>query len=312
MSHVVAVAGGTGGLGRTIVEAIIETGKFELLILGREANSELEKDLGARIVPVDYTSVDALAKTLEDNKVDTVISTLSGLVGPEPDFNLIAAAEKSSTTKRYVPNTWGTKSTKEVVAIFHPAKAKSQFLEVLAKTSLEYTAWYPGYFMDYWVAPRVKSYLKIFHPMVDPVNNVAALPGSGNTPVVFTHTSDTAKFVATSLSMPSWAPETYVIGDKISPKELLAIAEEVKGTKFQVTYDPLEDLKAGKVTELPSHPQLYPFFPKERLQGFLSVLGLIFEQGHFDLKPDRTINQDFPEIKAGTFRELFTKAWKAE
>ena len=73
----------------------------------------MEKDLGARIVPVDYTSVDALTKTLEDNKVDTVISTLSGLVGPEPDFNLIAAAEKSSTTKRYVPNTWGTKSTKE-------------------------------------------------------------------------------------------------------------------------------------------------------------------------------------------------------
>jgi hypothetical protein len=164
--------------------------------------------------------------------------------------------------------------------------------------------------MDYWVAPKVKSYMTIFHPVVDPVHNVAALPGSGETPIVFTHTSDVAKFVAASLSLPAWAPETYVIGDKISPKQLLAIAEEVKGVKFKVTYDSLEDLKAGKVTELPGHSTLYAFFPKEQLQGFLSVLGVIFELGHFDLKPDHTINQDFPEIKAGKFRELFVKAWK--
>jgi len=36
MAPVVAVAGGTGGLGRTIVEAIIETKKFEVVILARQ------------------------------------------------------------------------------------------------------------------------------------------------------------------------------------------------------------------------------------------------------------------------------------
>lgn len=36
MSSLIAVAGGTGNLGRTIVEAIVADGKFEVVILGRK------------------------------------------------------------------------------------------------------------------------------------------------------------------------------------------------------------------------------------------------------------------------------------
>ena len=38
---VVAVAGGTGSLGRTIVDAIKEAGKFEVVILAREVSLHL-------------------------------------------------------------------------------------------------------------------------------------------------------------------------------------------------------------------------------------------------------------------------------
>lgn len=36
MSSVVAVAGGTGKLGRTIVETLVDSGKFQVFVLARE------------------------------------------------------------------------------------------------------------------------------------------------------------------------------------------------------------------------------------------------------------------------------------
>ena len=54
---------------------------------------------------VDYDDVDSLAKTLESKNIDTVVSaiTMEG-TGQEGQLNLMAAAEKSSTTKRFIPS----------------------------------------------------------------------------------------------------------------------------------------------------------------------------------------------------------------
>jgi ribosomal protein L12E/L44/L45/RPP1/RPP2 len=60
--------------------------------------------VGARIVEVDYSNVDALAKAFEDNKIDTVINSLGVVHDPAPMFNLIEAADKSKTTSRFIPN----------------------------------------------------------------------------------------------------------------------------------------------------------------------------------------------------------------
>jgi radical SAM superfamily enzyme YgiQ (UPF0313 family) len=58
---------------------------------------------------VDYSDVDSLTKTLEEYNVDVVISTIfifdeeSGAT----ETNLVKAAEKSKTTKRFVISNWG-------------------------------------------------------------------------------------------------------------------------------------------------------------------------------------------------------------
>jgi hypothetical protein len=64
---------------------------------------------------------------------------------------------------------------------------------------------------------------------VDIANNVAAIPGTGDVPIVFTHTFDVAKFVAALVGVPDWSERSTVIGDKKSWNEFVAIAEEVKG-----------------------------------------------------------------------------------
>jgi hypothetical protein len=101
---------------------------------------------------------------------------------------------------------------------------------------------------------------------------------------------------------------SYIIGDKLTMNEVLAIAEEATGSKFETTYDSLETLKSGQVTELPAHADMY--FPKPMLQGMLAGFALLFEQGHFDFKPEKSLNSQFPEIETRKVRDLVEEAWR--
>jgi hypothetical protein len=87
-----------------------------------------------------------------------------------------------------------------------------------------------GFFLDYYGIPKVKSYLQPFVFAVDMANNTAAIPGSGDTPVVFTHTFDMAKFVAALVGQADWPERSIIVGDKKTWNEVVAIAEEVKGS----------------------------------------------------------------------------------
>ncbi|KAI7767007.1 hypothetical protein LZL87_013345 [Fusarium oxysporum] len=303
---VIAVAGGTGKLGRAIVEALVEQGQHTVVALAREA-----KDVqGAQVIAVDYTDVDKLAATLETNRIETVISTINSMDDVSAELSLIKAAEKSASTKRYIPSIWGIKYTEEIASYFPIARAKLSIIAALEATStLEYTAVYNGYFADYWVLPKVKSYQSPLALVVDIANDFAAIPGSGNELVTFTHTFDVARFVAVLIGAPKWDKESYIIGDKVSWNQFVQYAEEAKGVKFTVKHESIEDLKAGKITELPSHPHMYPFFPKPMLQGFFTAFGRMFVEGAFDLKPERTLNQVFPEVKARKIKDLLFEAW---
>ncbi|KAM3064943.1 hypothetical protein ACMFMG_011230 [Clarireedia jacksonii] len=312
MSTTVAVAGGSGKLGRAIVDGIKSAGQFKVLILARQADDEKAKEIGAPIIAVDYNSPDAIASILEQNNIVTVISALSSQSLPEQELNLIAGADKSSVTKRYIPSMWGIKYTEEIASYFPPAAAKLDYLKALESTSLEWTAVMNGFFLDFYGAPKVKSYMQPMPVVVDLASNFAAIPGSGNVPAVFTHTFDVGKFVAALLTKENWEKETYIIGDKLTLNEFVRVAEEVKGTKFTVEYDSLDKLKTGQITELPSHrsPNFY-FLPKQMLQGIFAAFGVMFEDGVYDFKPSRTLNDEFPEIKPKTVRDIITEAYAA-
>ncbi|KAK0389982.1 hypothetical protein NLU13_3555 [Sarocladium strictum] len=307
---VIAVAGGTGGLGRAIVDALNAAGKSKVVVLSRQSSEEKEKEIGAPILAVDYNDVSGLAEILEKNNIDTIISTISNPTGPEPEFALIDAGDKSVVTKRYIPAIWGIPYKRELAPYFPPAGQKLDILAKLEKTSLDYTAVYNGLFLDYYVH-GVPSYLSPITFAVDVAHNAAAIPGTGNEPVVFTHTSDVANFVAAYVESSKWEKEVYIIGDKLSLDEFVKLLEEVKGVKFTVSYDSEEDMRAGKVTELPSHVHAYPFLPKPIFQGFMGGMGLMVADGSFDLKAERTLNSEFPSIKPQSVKELLIKAYKS-
>ncbi|KAL7906507.1 hypothetical protein GGI35DRAFT_471070 [Trichoderma velutinum] len=305
MSKVIAVAGGTGSVGRTIVDELKKSPLYDVIVLARKAPEVNDKE--APVVAVDYNNVAETAQKLASHKVEVIISTISVVdelsAGCQND--LIKAASQSGTVKRFIASEWGTPHTE--VSPMH--KIRESAIVELRKTNLEWTRVANGYFMDYYGMPHVETYLKPLFFVIDPPNKTAAIPGTGDEVLSFTHTVDVAKFVVASLGLPKWEEITYCYGEKSTFNKLLALAEEARGTKFNVTYDAPEKLAKGEITELPSHSDVYAFFPKPLLQGLFSIFSLWVLDGSLNVPEDKSLNAKFPEIKTTKLAEI-VGAWK--
>lgn len=162
--------------------------------------------------------------------------------------NLIRAADASKATRRMVPSEYGFPQYKEQVIllkcfplcltcdidrdgdIIPSILMKQASLHLLeASKNLEWTLFYVGFFMDYFGMPNLPSYLAPLVVLIDIPGNTAAIPGEGNTPVTFTHTSDLGKFVAASLDLQKWDRVSVVIGDKMTLNEAVTLAEQATG-----------------------------------------------------------------------------------
>ncbi|KAL5603571.1 hypothetical protein FOVSG1_006321 [Fusarium oxysporum f. sp. vasinfectum] len=312
--HTVAVAGGTGHLGRTLIEAIRATGQHKVLAFSRKANAKLEAEMGVPFIAVDYANVEALTNILEEHGVHTVVSALTMMpTGDSQELSeipLIRAANASQVTKRIISSDWGFPHVQEHVSRLSSVGPKLEAQAVLKTTNLETTVVQNGYFMDYWGMPGVKSYMQPSTLILDIPNAAAGIPGTGDTPVIFTHTTDVARFVAALLNSDNWDPVSYVVGDKVTWNEFLRLAEQVRGIKFEVAYDSIETLQQGKITELPGHVPVYPFFPKEALQSVLGSIACFMAEGALNYETPTTLNERFPEIKPMTVEDMLQKAWQ--
>lgn len=117
---IIAVAG-TGGVGRTVLDAIDNAGRHEAIVLSRTVSpsyviilfelSKLSPTTQAAIneprrFAVDYSDVDKIKRVLKDNNVGMVVSALL-LVDEDSTSsqnNLIRAAAQSGTVDRFIPS----------------------------------------------------------------------------------------------------------------------------------------------------------------------------------------------------------------
>ncbi|KAL6362330.1 hypothetical protein LRP88_03608 [Fusarium phalaenopsidis] len=292
---VIAVAGGTGHVGRTIVETLTQSPSFRIIVLGRKATPS---NPGEPVhVAVDYANVAAVATTLEQHNVHTVISAIqvANEEASAAEANLIKAAGQSSSVKRFILTT-----VRSPTSVFQKAS-----LDALRKTGLEWTRFAVGYFLDCYSLTSLKTHLPPLSFAIDVANKKAAIPGTGNEPIALTYTYDVAKFVAAFLEEPKWEELTFCYGEKTTWNEFVMVAEEVIGSSFDVTYDPLEKLQRGETTELPAQKAelaLSPF-PEALTRQLLALLGIWSVTGQFDIPHDGSLNTRYPGIKPVTIRE---------
>jgi uncharacterized protein YbjT (DUF2867 family) len=294
----VAVAGGTTGIGSNVVRAILATKKHQLVVLSRSETPDLSKQ-GISVRVVDYTSHDNLTKALEG--VHTVISCIWSF-GPELGTSQLALlkAAQAAGAKRFVPSDWATDRYYAISGY----GLKAPVWDAVKASGLEYTRFINGLWLNIWGlgSPRNETEALAGYTgppfLIDLKARTALIPGDGSQKVVFTNMRDIGKFVAASLDLPHWQPDSRIVGDKLSYEEVVTLAERITGHSIEKTYYPeaqIESVLAGN----PDPEQLF----------FHQFMKLIVD-GAFDF--EGTLNAQFPSIKTVTAEEYLTEYWGSE
>ncbi|EEU37358.1 uncharacterized protein NECHADRAFT_51335 [Fusarium vanettenii 77-13-4] len=287
---ILAVAGGTGDVGRTLVEELVQSGKHKVIVLCRKPLDKTPTAIisGVEYAEVDYDDIEGTAKMLDSNKVDTVISALT-IAGPsaQAQLNLIAATDKSSSTHRFIPSEYAG-------------------YVALDKSSLKYTRIPIGIFMDYMGLPHIPSHIRNFPWAFDFPSRRAVVSGTGNEPFTMTYSKDLALFVARLIDEDEWPEWSFIGGSDVTQNQIVALAEKALGDKLAVTHDSLEDLKVGKATVL---------FPSEETYGgmdpagMMAMLGASVAEGEMLLPKEGRLNDRFPDVQTTSIDDLITRAW---
>lgn len=87
----------------------------------------------------------------------------------------------------------------------------------------------PGFFMDYWGIPHIKTHLQPLTFGIDISSGTAAIPGDGNNLICMTYTYDLALYLVKALDLDKWPEFSIVVGDQVTYNEILGMAEEFTG-----------------------------------------------------------------------------------
>ncbi|KAJ4986601.1 hypothetical protein SVAN01_07910 [Stagonosporopsis vannaccii] len=264
----VAIAGGHRKFGPTIVEVLAEQDEYEAPV----ANTPVS----VSVLYVDYTDVKNLTRILEENKIDTVISTIGyhGNSLEVAQMNLIHAAIASAPTQRFIPST---------SAITYPRTGEALNTDKLLhdhrapqSSSLEFNVFLNGCSLDYWGVPRIETYPSPAPFAVDIQNRRAAIPGDGEARVTFTYSYDAAQFRVSLLGDEQWE-------------------EDVFGEPFEVVYDSFGYLEQGRTTELSCQIECDGMFPKPPFQSCMSIFWRWTAEERMSFV-EGTLNRKFPNI----------------
>lgn len=301
---VIAVAGGTGGVGKTIVEKLLDS-KFDVVVLSRSQGLSSQN---IQNVQINYEDIPSMARVLERHNIHTIISAI-GLVSDETSqsqLNLIEAAEKSASTKRFIPSEYSFVQTTDLLPIDPSIQYWLDAADRLKACGLQYTRVIPGFFMDYWGMPHIQTHLQPFTFGIDISSGAAAIPGDGNNVICMTYTYDMATYLVKVLDLDEWPEFTVIVGDEVTYNQVLGMAEEFTGKKFKVTYDSLEQIKSGDVT-VPPQPEGMEYSSDE-LKEATALVSRLTVNNVFQLPGDR-LNTRFPEVKPITMRQFLQNAW---
>ncbi|KAJ5225418.1 hypothetical protein N7468_006643 [Penicillium chermesinum] len=327
---VIAVAGGTGGVGKTIVERLVSEPKHQVIVLSRQVRQDrferakylqiAKKNVQGSIqglsssrfqrVQIDYNDIPSMARVLEDVHVDTIVSAI-GLVSDETSqaqLNLIEAAEKSRTTKRFIPSEFSFIQTEELLHIDPSIKYWLDAANRLKSSSLQFTRVVPGFFMDYWGMPNIQSNLQPYSFGINIAKHSAAIPGNGDDVICTTYSYDMANYLVKLLDLDEWPEFSVIVGDEVTYNQILKMAEEFTGTKFEVTYDSVDQVNAGNVTIPPNPPGTK--YSEEEMREVTALVSRLTVNGVFELPKENRLNELFPDIHPITMKELLERSWK--
>ncbi|ORX98692.1 NAD(P)-binding protein [Basidiobolus meristosporus CBS 931.73] len=285
----VAVAGGNGGIGRFITEALIRN-NYRVTVLTRSEGTSIP---GAKTVIVDYHSHASLVEVLRG--IDAVVSAISGAAILDGQLQLIDAAIEAGV-KRFLPSEYGVdlrslgdiESEFQILYDFELAP-KNDIREKLInhQDTISWTFVNAGIFTDTTLIPELGF---------DLANKCVTLVGDGNALVSWSNRHDVGEYVAAVLANPDTRnKEVNFAADTKSLNEVVADIERTHNTKLRVSYQSVEEAIA--TVNQTTFPSKYAAFIEE-LKRFLS-------SGYSHQKINDIAG--FPGLKPATVHEYIEK-----
>ncbi|KAL4904294.1 major facilitator superfamily domain-containing protein [Aspergillus multicolor] len=208
--QVVALAGGTGDLGRYIHEELVKDDRFAVALLTRKAaDANLTSLPHTTIHPTDYTE-SSLVSILNTTGATALISLIrcdnSKFVPLHK--TLITACQNSSTCHRFIPSEWAgdIEGFPDIPISYGSTRAPvREYLRSLetkpGQAKLQWTLVNLGWFMDYFVAPG-KSHMKYIEGEfpIDVESWTYTVRGTGEEPQSWTAGRDVARAVCALLA----------------------------------------------------------------------------------------------------------------
>ena len=289
----VLVAGATGMLGTKIVSALLDKGNIDVRAMVRSLNEsnaenrqkvEAMKAKGAAIALGDVMQPETLLPACAG--VDVVVSAIGNSEVTVPGQKNLIDAAKQQGVKRFIPSDYSVDYRKLDYGDNDNLDKRKEVFEYLQQSGLEYTLVLNGAFMEFIT----------YMPLFDLEHQTFQYWGDGETPLDFTTTDDTAKYVAEAVSDPGLANTALeVAGDTLTPKQLKATYEEATGTKLtEKSLGSIAEMKAWITTKKASARSLNEYVFHQYMYAMVSGKG----------KLDRIGNARYPHIKPMTVKQF--------
>ncbi|KAI1654733.1 hypothetical protein F4813DRAFT_398857 [Daldinia decipiens] len=289
---VVAVAGGTGGVGRAVLDAIAKSGRHRAIVLSRTVSS------------------------LQQNNVEVVVSALllTDEVVAQSQINLIRAAAQSGTVTKFIPS--------EYYIDFHapiPGSPPSPKFEIEAEAELSrhpqltWTLIRLGIFLDHPTMPHnpKPTYVSPYWVFIDIDHEQCVFPGDGSQLLVLTHSTDLAAYIECLVGLPAedWPRESLIASNKLQVRDLAPLAKKVTGRDFKVTYNPVEAIREGRITPLPSNQAVFDEPVKGEVFRQVEVKVMLSMLSHAHDLPGKNLAELFPEVQATHIEDFLRAGW---
>lgn len=233
----VAIAGSTGILGPSVVEAFQKSGHFNITLLARANNVDAVKARfpDVKVAQIDYYSPESLTKALENQ--DAVVSALNHELH-KPQIALIDASIKAGV-KRFIPSEYGADASIQEIRDIPYLRSKGIVQDHITKSGLSYTFLYTGPFLEW-------ALLKGF--FLNPDNADAHVWNGGDIPIGTTLLSDVGLAIVNTLLNPSETENRHLyVASRVTTQNetLAAVRKSRPEIKFSVVPRDLESSLAA-------------------------------------------------------------------
>ena len=250
MKETILIAGGTGNLGERIIRALLHKGAQPRMVVRASSDAaklDTFKQLGVEVIIVDMLNVEELTKACTG--VSCVISALQGLrdVIVDTQTALLDAAVAAGVP-RFIPSDYSLDFTKLIAGENRNFDLRREFHKRLHTASISATSIFNGAFAEI---------LAYNIPIFDVKKKMVGYWGEdANWYLDFTTMDDTAAYTAAAALDLSTPRYLNIAGFQVSPKELLAIANEATKSDFKlVPMGSLGEFAAYNKRERTAHPE---------------------------------------------------------